>query len=77
LGFNRYKYPFPMYRRVIYNKGTGILAALRQHVGPEKFMTILAKTAALKTSTTVGFLNTVAQVAGPEASAWLLAELKR
>jgi hypothetical protein len=76
-GFNRYKYPFPMYRRVIYNKGTGILAALRQHVGPEKFMTILAKTAALKTSTTVGFLNTVAQVAGPEASAWLLAELKR
>lgn len=76
-GFNRYKYPFPMYRRVIYNKGTGILAALRQHVGPEKFMTILAKTAVQKTSTTVGFLDTVAQVAGPEAHAWLLAELKR
>jgi hypothetical protein len=76
-GFNRYQYPFPMYRRVIYNKGTGILAALRQHIGPEQFMTIMAKTAAQKTSTTIGFLDTVAQVAGPQARTWLLAELKR
>lgn len=76
-GFNRYQHPFPMYRRVIYNKGTGLLAALRQHVGDEQFMTIMAKTAAQKTSTTVGFLAIVGQVAGPDAHAWLLAELKR
>jgi hypothetical protein len=76
-GFNRYQYPFPMYRRVIYNKGTGILAALRQHVGTEQFMAILAKTAAQKTSTTLGFLATVKQVAGQEAQTWLGAELKR
>jgi aminopeptidase N len=76
-GFNRYQYPFPMYRRVIYNKGTGILAALRQHIGTEQFMTILAMTAAQKTSTTLGFLNTVKQVAGQEAQTWLMAELKR
>ena len=66
-----------MYRRVIYNKGTGILAALRQHIGSEQFMTILAKTAAQKTSTTLGFLDTVKQVAGQEAQTWLIAELKR
>lgn len=76
-GFNRYQYPFPMYRRVIYNKGTIILAALRQHVGNERLMAILAQTAAQKTSTTLGFLATVAQVAGPEAKTWLLAELQR
>ena len=76
-GFNRYQYPFPMYRRVIYNKGTGILAALRQHIGNEQFLTILAQTAAQKTSTTTDFLATVAQVAGQEAEAWLLNELKR
>lgn len=76
-GFNRYAYPFPMYRRVIYNKGTGILAALHQHVGQEKFIAILAKTAAQKTSTTLGFLDTVEQVAGRPVRTWLLAELKR
>lgn len=76
-GFDRYQYPFPMYRRVIYNKGTTILASLRQHVGDEKFLTILAQTAAQKTSTTPGFLTTVEQVAGAEASTWLLAALKR
>lgn len=76
-GFDRYQYPFPMYRRVIYNKGTGILAALHQRVGTELFITILAKTAAQKSSTTTEFLSTVAQVAGPETQAWLLAELKR
>ncbi|MDJ0365557.1 M1 family aminopeptidase [Hymenobacter sp. H14-R3] len=76
-GFDRYQHPFAMYRRVIYNKGTGILAALHQHVGTEQFMTILAQTAAQQTSTTTGFLATVAQVAGPGAHAWLLAELKR
>jgi hypothetical protein len=76
-GFNRYQYPFSMYRRVIYNKGTGILASLRQHVGNEQFMAILAKTAAQKTSTTLGFIDTVKQVAGLEAQTWLVAELKR
>jgi hypothetical protein len=40
-------------------------------------MTILAKTAAEKTSTTLGFLDTVGQVAGQEVKVWLLAELKR
>lgn len=76
-GFKRYQHPFPMYRRVIYNKGTGILSALRQRIGSEQFMTILAKTAAQKTSTTLGFLDTVKQVAGQEAQTWLIAELKR
>lgn len=76
-GFNRYKHPFPMYRRVIYNKGTCILASLHQHVGNEKFIAILAKTAGQKTSTTIGFLDTVEQAAGGEARKWLLAELKR
>lgn len=76
-GFDRYQHPFPMYRRVIYNKGTTILAALQQHVGPEKFMIILARTAAQKTSTTTEFLATVAQVAGAEAEAWLNGELRR
>ncbi len=76
-GFDRYQYPFPMYRRVIYNKGTTILAALRQRVGPERFLTILARTAAQKTSTTPDFLTIVEQVAGSEAKAWLLAELQR
>jgi hypothetical protein len=75
-GFNRYQHPFPMYRRVIYNKGTGILAALHRRIGTEAFMTIMAKTAAQKTSTTLGFLDTVAQIGGPETKAWLLAELK-
>ncbi|HEX8660185.1 MAG TPA: hypothetical protein VF690_21755 [Hymenobacter sp.] len=76
-GFNRYQYPFPMYRRVIYNKGTGILAALRQRIGLEHFISIMAKTAAQKTGTTTGFLATVGQVAGQETQTWLLAELKR
>ena len=76
-GFKRYEHPFPLYRRVIYNKGTGVLAALRQHVGDEKFMTLLANTAAQKTSTTTGFLATVEQVAGQDARTWLVAEMKR
>ncbi|MDF7815230.1 hypothetical protein [Hymenobacter sp. YC55] len=76
-GFNRYAYPFPMYRRVIYNKGTGILAALHGRVGTELFLTILAHTAAQKTSTTLGFLATVEQVAGPEIQTWLRSELQR
>ena len=76
-GYNRYQHPFPMYRRVIYSKGTSILAALHQHIGKEQFMTIIAKTAAQKTSTTTRFLDTVGQVAGKEAQTWLLTELKR
>lgn len=76
-GFDRYKHEYPMHRRVIYNKGTGILHALRTRIGTEQFLNLLAQSAAKKTSTTVEFLQLVEQVAGPETSAWLLAELKR
>ncbi|WP_019948129.1 gluzincin family metallopeptidase [Hymenobacter aerophilus] len=76
-GFDRYKYEFTMHRRVMYNKGTGILHALRTRVGTEQFLNILATTAAQKTSTNPGFVQLVEQVAGPETGSWLLAELKR
>ncbi|SET48566.1 M1 family aminopeptidase [Hymenobacter actinosclerus] len=76
-GFDRYKYEYPMHRRVMYNKGTGILHALRTRIGTEQFLNILATSAAQKTSTNPGFVRLVEQVAGPETGAWLLAELKR
>jgi hypothetical protein len=76
-GFDRTKYEPAMYRRVIYNKGTVVLAALRARMGNEPFITLLAKTAAQQTSTTKEFLQLVQQVAGPQTSAWLLEELKR
>ncbi|WP_147320725.1 M1 family aminopeptidase [Hymenobacter lapidiphilus] len=76
-GFDRYKYEYPMHRRVIYNKGTGILHALRTRIGNAQFLQLLATSAARKTSTTTEFLQLVEQVAGPETSVWLLAELKR
>ncbi|OWP63167.1 hypothetical protein CDA63_10785 [Hymenobacter amundsenii] len=76
-GFDRYAHEYPMHRRVIYNKGTGILHALRTRIGTEQFVALLAQSAAQKTSTTTDFLQLVKQIAGPETSAWLLAELKR
>ena len=77
LGFDRTKYERSMYRRVVYNKGTGVLAALHARVGTEQFFNLMAKTAAKKVSTTAAFLGVVEQVAGPETRAWLLAELRR
>jgi hypothetical protein len=77
LGFDRTKYDYPMYRRVIYNKGTVILAALHARLGTGPFVAVLAATAARQVSTTAAFLDVVAQTAGPNARAWLLAELQR
>lgn len=76
-GFDRYKYELPMHRQVMYNKGTGILHALRTRIGTEQFLNLLATSAARKTSTNPAFVQLVEQVAGPATSAWLLAELKR
>lgn len=77
LGFDRTKYDYPMYRRVIYNKGTVILAALHARLGTTRFTEVLAATAARQVSTTTAFLDVVAQTAGPDARAWLLAEISR
>ncbi|MBH8568750.1 hypothetical protein KB206_07650 [Microvirga sp. STS02] len=77
LGFDRTKYDYPMYRRVIYNKGTMILAALHARLGTTRFVEVLAATAARQVSTTTAFLDVVAQTAGPDTRAWLLAELQR
>ncbi len=76
-GFDRYNYEYAMHRRVVYNKGTGILHALCTRIGTEQFLNLLATSAARKTSTTPQFLQLVKQVAGPETEAWLRAELQR
>ncbi|TFZ67122.1 hypothetical protein E4631_09225 [Hymenobacter sp. UV11] len=75
-GFDREQAPYPLFRRVIYDKGTVVLAALHARVGTEKMCAILAKTAAEKVSTTAGFLAVVAQVSGPATRQWLGAELR-
>lgn len=77
LGFDRNKHEPPMYRRVIYGKGTGILHALHARLGTDKFLSLMAATAARKVSTTPGFLEVVEQAAGTDTRAWLLAELNR
>lgn len=77
LGFNRYQHEPAFFRRVIYNKGTVILAALHDRLGAEPFNAVLAATAARKVSTTTGFLEVVAQLAGQPTRDWLLAELGR
>lgn len=77
LGFDRKKYEPPMYRRVIYNKGTGVLHALHTRLGTDKFLDLVAATAARKVSTTLGFLEVAEQVAGKDTRAWLQAELSR
>ena len=48
-----------MYRRVIYNKGMVVLAALRHRVGTAQLYTILAITAARRADTTTEFLDVV------------------
>lgn len=77
IGFDRANAPYPLFRRVVYDKGTVILAALHTRVGTEKFYAILAKTAAEKVSTTAGFIELVAQVSGQDTRQWLVAELSR
>ncbi|MFD1872717.1 M1 family aminopeptidase [Hymenobacter bucti] len=75
IGFDRMKYEPGMYRRVIYNKGMTVLAALHTRVGTAQLYSILARTAAQRVGTTQAFLDVVGQVAGPDSRAWLLARL--
>ena len=77
IGFNREQAPYPLFRRVVYDKGTVILAALQARVGTGKLYAILAKTAAEKVSTTAGFLTIVAQVSSQATRQWLDAELRK
>jgi hypothetical protein len=77
IGFDRANAPYPLFRRVVYDKGTVILAALHTRVGTEEFYAILAKTAAEKISTTAGFIEVVAQVSGADTRQWLMAELSK
>jgi hypothetical protein len=77
IGFDREQASYPLFRRVIYDKGTVILAALHARVGTEKFYAILAKTAAERVSTTASFLAVVAQLTNPDTRHWLTTELSR
>jgi aminopeptidase N len=77
IGFDPANAPYALFRRVVYDKGTVILAALHRRVGTEKMDAILALTAAGKVSTTAGFLAVVAQVSGPDTRQWLTTELSR
>ena len=77
LGFDRTKHEPSMYRRVMYNKGAGVLAALHSRAGTEKFFDLMATAAARKVNTTLTFLDVVEQAAGADTRAWLLAELSR
>lgn len=77
IGFDPTKADHATYRRVIYDKGTVILAALKTRVGNDKFYAILAKTAAQKVSTTAKFLAVVEQVSSSDTRVWLTKELSR
>jgi hypothetical protein len=77
VGFDRYKHEPSMYRRVIYNKGTGVLNALHTRLGTDAFLNLLAMAAARKVSTTAGLLEVVEQATDRDTRAWLLAELSR
>jgi hypothetical protein len=71
VGFVRAAHSYPTYRRVIYDKGTVVLAALHTRLGDAPFLAILATTAARKTTTTQEFLTIVEQAAGLETRQWL------
>lgn len=71
VGFDKAAHDYPTARRVVYAKGTAILHALHTRIGDEKFLRILATTAAQKTASTERFLAIVAQEAGQETQAWL------
>ncbi|WP_460504185.1 M1 family aminopeptidase, partial [Hymenobacter agri] len=77
IGYDRSKYDYPTTRRVVYAKGTAVLAALHARVGTEVFLSILAATAAQKTATTAAFLVLVGQAAGEATRQWLAQELAR
>lgn len=77
IGFDRTKHEPGLYRRVIYNKGMTVLAALHGRVGTAQLYALLATAAARQVSTTTAFLDVVGQVAGAETRAWLRAELSR
>lgn len=75
IGFDKTTHDYPTARRVVYAKGTAMLHALHTRLGDEKFLSILATTAAQKTATTEGFLTLVGQEAGPETQRWLRDQL--
>jgi len=77
IGFDRTKYEPGMYRRVAYNKGMVVLAALHHRVGTAQLYTILATTAARRADTTTEFLDVVGQLAGTETRAWLRTQLSQ
>jgi hypothetical protein len=77
IGFDPTKADHATYRRVIYDKGTVILAALKTRVGTDKFYALLAKTAAEKVSTTVQFLSIVEQMTSADTRIWLTQQLSR
>ena len=76
-GFDYQKYPRPMYRRVVYNKGTVVLAALHERLGTGQFIRLLAAVAARHVSDTDTLLAIVAKHNGQATRDWLLAELSR
>ena len=77
IGFDRSKYDYSTTRRVVYAKGTTVLHDLHTRVGYDKFISILATTAAQKTATTEALLTLVGQEAGPETQRWLRDQLTR
>lgn len=77
LGFQKQLHDYPTYRRVVYSKGTVVLAALHKRLGDEKFLALLAATATQKTATTEAFLALVEQLTGADNRAWLLGQLTR
>ena len=77
IGFDRTRYEPGMYRRVVYNKGATVLAALHRRVGTAQLYAILATAAARRVPTTTAFLDVVGEVAGADTRAWLRAELSR
>lgn len=76
MGFERFQHPSPVYRQVVYNKGTVVLAALHRYLGTELLYQLLATAAGRRTSTTEELLQLVQAQAGPEAQAWLRARLE-
>ncbi|GAA4042328.1 hypothetical protein GCM10022409_30400 [Hymenobacter glaciei] len=76
-GFDYRKYPRPMYRRVVYNKGTVVLAALHERLGTTQFVRLLGAVAARHVRDTDTLLAIVAQNNGQATRDWLLAELSR
>lgn len=77
IGLDRHKHDYKTLRRVIYSKGATVLAALHGRIGDERFMELLARTAAQKTATTEALLGLVGQATDAETRRWLTTELSR